>query len=60
MNPESLHEKNKGTDSRTDAQFVNPGTSPSSFVKMEERKHAKISNANSAALVEKASNPNNV
>lgn len=60
MNPESLHEKSKSTASPTTDQFVNPGTSPTPFVSMEQRKHAKVEGGNMAALKAKATTPNNV
>lgn len=60
MNPESLHEKSKSKVSPTTESFVNPGTSPTPFASMEQRKHAKIEGGNAANLRSRATQPNEV
>jgi len=60
MNPESLHDKSKSKESPTTERFVNPGTSPTAFVTMEQRKSAKIESSAATALRNMATKPNNV
>lgn len=60
VNPEELHNKAKGTDPRTSPEHVNPGTSPTPFVSMENRKSGQVPGAKVGALKTKAENPNQV
>lgn len=60
MSAEKLHDKLKTSAKQTGEQFVNPGTSPTPFVGMENRRHGKVMGGNQEALRAKANNPNEV
>ena len=49
-NPESLHDKAKGSASRTSPEFVNPGTSNTPFVSKENRRTGRVEGAQVDAL----------
>lgn len=57
---EELHNKWRGTEKRVTDEFVNPGTSPTAFVQMSQRKHARVEGANQSLLQSKAMNANNL